>query len=174
MKLTWFRATAFRIQIGGQIVVVDAHAAPEEVDGAELISGANRVVSLDENLAPANGGTWRPRAAQRLLESGGELRPLGLYSIGAGSLLIDADEDRPLLVLEGDVLELGHWVSQAVIILCGTGLAERAERLIAGSSPRLIALAASDREVDATFAALRDKLGDTGLIALEPGLAVEA
>jgi hypothetical protein len=35
-------------------------------------------------------------------------------------------------------------------------------------------LAASDREVDATFAALRDKLGDTGLIALEPGLAVEA
>jgi hypothetical protein len=39
--------------------------------------------------------------------------------------------------------------------------------------PRLMALAASDATVERTIANLRDRLEGTGLVALEPGLALE-
>lgn len=62
MKLTWFGGTTIRIYIGGQIFVVDPQLAPDDIDRAEAVSGADRVLRLagaDEALAGSillNGG----------------------------------------------------------------------------------------------------------------------
>lgn len=173
MKLTWFSKTAFRFHLGGHIVVVDPHKAPGQIDVTELVSGADYVVRLDDGCSPANGRTWTARPAQRFLDADEEPRAIELWTLGHGSLLIDADDERPLLVLEGTVPDLGRWASKAVIILCGD-LGKQATQLLDQVAPHLIGLAGSDADVDVTFDALRDKLDGTGLVALEPGLAVEA
>ncbi|QQR40647.1 hypothetical protein [Devosia rhizoryzae] len=173
MKLTWFGDRSFRFHLGGQIVVVEADSAPNQVDRAELTSGADVVVGFDTVLPSADAITWRPRAPQRLLDAGADLRPADIVSVGDGSLLIDAEDERPLLILTSNNGPLGRWAGKAVIILVGLDLCGRAIQLIESSAPPLIGLTGSEPEVDAAFAALRDKLGDTGLVALEPGLAVE-
>lgn len=173
MKMTWFENTALRVHIGGQILVIDADAAAEGVDRNELVSGADYVVSLAGKLPLADGRTWRPRSAQRLIDVGDTGRAAEIWSLGAGALLIDADDDMPLLVLGGAVPALGRWVERAVVVLAGPDLAARAEGLVGKASPRLIGLAGNESEIDAALAIVRDKLDGTGLVALEPGLAVE-
>ena len=54
-----------------------------------------------------------------------------------------------------------------------TGLLKRALGLLEQKVPRLIVLASSDAELDAAFAQLPGRLDGAGLIALQPGLAVE-
>jgi hypothetical protein len=174
MKLTWFGSSALRIYLGGEVVVIDADAAAEGVDRNELRSGADQVLELNGSHAATDGKDWKPRPAQRLLEAGDAVRPVAVWTLGERALLIDPDEDRPLLVLGGAVPELGRWVERAVVLLVGTGLAERAQVLVERGAPRLIALAAAEVEIDAAIAAIRDLLDGTGLVALEPGLAVEA
>jgi hypothetical protein len=173
MKLTWFGRSALRIHLGGQVVVVDSDRAADGVDQNELQSGADRVVTLDGPHAGIDGTRWKARPAQRLLEAGDATRPVDFWSPGEGALLIDPDEDMPLLILGGPVPELGRWVERSVVLLVGQGLVERAERLVAAASPKLIALAAAEDEIDATIGAIRGQLDGTGLVALEPGLAVE-
>jgi hypothetical protein len=170
MKITWFGSSAFRVQIGGQIVLVDGDQA-EGVDRAELRSGADFVVDSRHGL-PKAGPEWRPRPRPSLLEAGSELRPVEVWSAGDGAVLIDGDEERPLVIVSGDVPELGRWAGQAVIVVAGEDLAARASA-VARTGARLIALAGSDTEVDAAFAGLRDGLDGTGLVALEQGLAIE-
>lgn len=174
MKLTWFGGTTFRIQIGGQVLVVDPEAAPEGIDRSELVSGADHVVPMREGGNPTDPQSWRPRAAERLLDAGDAGRPLQVWSVGGTGLLIDGDDDRPLLLTTEDVPTLGRWGDRAVIVLAGSGLADRAERLLAEAHPALVALAGSDGEVDVTLDRVRDRLDGTGLVALELGLAVEA
>lgn len=173
MKLTWFGGTALRIHIGGQVVVVDADAAAVGVDGNELRSGADIMATLDGAHMQADGRTWKARPAQRLLDAGEETRPVEIWSIGDGALLVDPDEDMPLLVLGGAVPALGRWVERAVILLAGPGLTERAQALVDAAAPRLLALAGGEADIDATIGAIRDRLDGTGLVALEAGLAVE-
>ena len=173
MKLTWFGGTAFRIHIGGQIVVIDAQAAPGNVDRGELVSGSDRVIALGDDLPTADGASWKARPRERLLDAGDDIRPVQLWSLGPDSLLIDADEDMPLLLLAGDMPQLGRWAERAVIVLVGAGLAARGSRLVAGTMPRLIVLAGDEPELATTFATLPPLLDGTGLMALEPGLAVE-
>lgn len=173
MKLTWFGDRSFRFHLGGQIVVVEADSAPHQVDRAELTSGADVVVGFDFALKSANPDTWRPRAPQRLLDAGADLRPADIVSVGDGSILIDAEDERPLLILTSSNGPLGRWAGKAVIILVGRDLGGRAIQLIESFAPPLIALAGSEPEIDVAFAALRDKLDNTGLVALEPGLAIE-
>lgn len=173
MKITWFSNTAFRIHIGGQILVVDADQAPKEVEPKELLSGADLVVRLAEEHPQAEGPTWSPRPPERLLDAGESGRPLAVWGIGTGSLLIDADADHPLLLLAGEVPNLGRWMEQGVVILADGDLAARASRLLEERTPRLIALAGDEVEVSAAFDAVRDRLDGAGLIALEPGMAVE-
>ena len=173
MKLTWFGNTAFRLHIGGQIVVVDAEAAPGEVDQGELVSGADRVIALGAGLPAVDGAVWKPRARERLLDAGDNVRPVQLWTPGAAALLVDADEDMPLLLLAGAVPPLGRWAERAVVVLAGADLAARGSRLVEAVMPRLIALAGADAELDAAFAALPSRLDGTALLALEPGLAVE-
>ncbi|MBJ3784322.1 hypothetical protein [Devosia sediminis] len=173
MKLTWFGETALRIHLGGEVVVIDADRAAEGVDRNELQSGADHVLELGGAHAPADSRTWKPRPAQRLLEAGDAIRPVDVWSLGDRALLIDPDEDMPLLVLGGGVPEPGRWMERAVVLLVGPRLAEPAEALVASTAPKLIALAAPEADVEATLDAIRDRLDGTGLVALEPGLAVE-
>ncbi len=173
MKLTWFGNKTFRIHIGGQIVVVEANDAPESVDGNELVSGADQVVSLNGNLPVTDLASWKARPRQRLLDSGDQIRPVQVWSADDDCLLIEPDEDMPVLLIAGAVPNPGRWVEKAVVVFAGQGLAERAGHLVDGVIPRLIALAGDDAELDAAFAQLPPKLDGAGLIALEPGLAVE-
>ena len=174
MKLTWFGRTAFRIHAGGRIVVVDAEAAPVGVDRRELLGGADDVVGFAAGLPMADGAAWRPRPAGRLLDAGETPPPPAFWSLGEGTVLVDADGEAPLLLVAGAVPPLGRWADRAAVILAGTALAERGETVLAAAAPRLLALAGSEAEVDAAFAALARRLDGTGLVALEPGLAVEA
>ncbi len=173
MKLTWFGNNAFRIHIGGQIIVVEANGAPVGVDGKELVSGADRVLGLNGNLPVTDLVNWKPRPRQRLLDAGDLPRPALIWSAGTDCLLIEPDEDMPLLLVAGLVPELGRWAEKAVIVLAGEGLAERGSALVDMVIPRLMALAGNDAELDTAFAQLPSKLDGAGLIALEPGLAVE-
>lgn len=173
MKLTWFGNNTFRIHIGGQIVVVEANDAPAVVDGNELVSGADQIVSLNGNPPITDPARWKPRPRQRLLDAGDQTRPVQVWSAGDNCLLIEPDEDMPLLLLAGAVPDLGRWAEKAVVVLAGQGLAERAGQLVDAVIPRLIALAGTDAELDTAFAHLPPKLDGAGLIALEPGLAVE-
>jgi len=172
MKLTWFGKGSFRVHAGGRIVVVDP-GAPDGVNRAELVSGADLVVEPDTPLPQADGRRWTARPAGRLLDAEEEAGPARVFSLGAGALLLETDGERPLLVLNGPVPELGRWVERAVVVIAGDGLAARAAALVAERGPRLLALAGADGEIEAAFAALRDGLEGTGLVALERGMAVE-
>lgn len=173
MKLTWFGNRTFRIHLGGQIVVVDADAAPENIDRRELVGGADRAGALEGAWPLADAQTWRPRARERLLDAGEKMRPVDFWSVGANSILLDADDDMPLVILAGPVPELGRWAERAVVVLAGAQMAERATTLISRTAPRLIAVAAAEYEVDRVFEALAGQLDGTGVLALEAGLAVE-
>lgn len=174
MKITWFGQSALRIHLGGQVVVIDAARADGGVDQGELRSGADRVLDLAGPHPVVDGSTWKPRPAQRLLEASDETRPVDVWSPGGGAVLIDPDEDMPLLVVGGPVPELGRWVERAVVVMVGPDLADRAVTLLGKGAPRLLALAASEAELDATIGAIRGRLDGTGVIALERGLALEA
>ncbi|KKB09621.1 hypothetical protein [Devosia chinhatensis] len=173
MKLTWFGNTTFRIHTGGQIVVVDAGAAPKRIDANELVSGADHVIGLNGNRKVTELPAWKPRPRQRLLDAGEQVRPVEVWSAAPDCLLIDADEDMPLLLIAGSVPQLGRWAEKTVIVIVGQTLAQRVERLVDIALPRLIALAGDDDELDRAFAKLQHKLDGASLIALEPGLAVE-
>jgi hypothetical protein len=173
VKITWFGGSTFRIQIGGQVVVVDPQGAPDGIDRSELVSGADQVTALGSAPMVADMSGWRPRPAERLLDAGDRLRPVEIWSLGPRCLLVDGDDDMPLL-LAGDVSPpLGRWAERGVIVLCGTDLAARAGALLAPRAPKLVALAGDDAEIGAAFNALPALLDGTGLVALEAGLAVE-
>ena len=174
MKLTWFGRATFRIQVGGQIVVVDANASPDGIASNELTSGSDRQVLLDEALPLADGMAWKRRPAERLLDAGDRQRPVVIWSVGPQALLLDGDDERPLLLLASDVPQLGRWAQDAVVVLVGANLCQAAQQVLDMVSPKLLALAVDGGEVETTFAALKPRLDGTGLIALEPGLAVEA
>lgn len=173
MKLTWFGNTAFRLHIGGQVIVLDAAAAPNGVDAAEVLSGADRVIERNVNEPLLDARTWRPRPRERLLDAGDLPRPVDIWSLGPDCILLDADEDAPLLLIAGPLPTLGRWAEKAIVILAGQQLMRRGEQLVDAVIPRLIALAGSDAEVEAAFIQLPAKLDGAGLLALSPGLAVE-
>src|SRR5690606_17713155 len=110
----------------------------------------------------------------RLLDAGETLRPVQLWSLGSETLLFEADEDMPLLLLAGPVPTLGRWVERAVVVLAGPHLAARAEVLSGAVSPRLLALARSDAERSTALPGWRGAAEGGGGMALEPGMAVAA
>ena len=64
----------------------------------------------------------------------------------------------------------GRWSSEAVVVaFAGSDIGA----VLDAFRPKLMALAVPEAEVDRTIAALRDQLDGTGLVALEPGLALE-
>ena len=176
MKLTWFGGTTIRIHIGGSILVLDPQAAPQAIDAAELVSGADRVIAgFGTDLAGVDGSTWKPRKPPRLLDEGDGLPTVDAWCVGAGVVLVDAIGESPLLLVRGDVPPLGRWVESAVVVLFGHGerLTELGVAVLDNIPPRLLALAGDEVAVDIAITALRDRLEGTGLVSLEAGLALE-
>ena len=172
MKLTWFGGTTLRIYIGGEIVVVDAVAAPAGIDRGELLAGADRVVTMGEaeRIDPA---TWRPKPAPRAID---EAPPVEVLSIGQAALLIFAAGEPPLVILgSGELPRFGRWADGAVVVLTSAreSLVAEATVLLDVARPRLIALAVDEQTLETAIAELSEHLGGAGLVSLEPGLALE-
>jgi hypothetical protein len=175
VKLTWFGGTTVRAYLGGEIVVVDAEAAPPGIDRSELVAGADRQVALSDDPAvprvdPAG---WRPRPAPRGID---EPPPAEILAIAPSALLIAAAGEPPLVILAGGAPpRYGRWTDGAVIVLTSgrESLVSEVTVLLDVARPRLIALAADDQMLDSAVAALAEHLDGAGLVSLEPGLAVE-
>jgi len=176
MKLTWFGGTTIRIHIGGAILVVDPAGAPEGIDAAELVSGADRVIAgFGAELSAVDTATWKRRKLPRLLDEGDTPLPIEVWYAGTGAMLIDAVGEPPLLLVAGNVPPLGRWAEGAVVALFGDGetLATLGQAALDDRPPRLLALAGSEAAMDVAIPALRSSLDGTGLVALEAGLALE-
>ncbi len=176
MKLTWFGGKTMRVHLGGMILVVEPEGALGGISWAELTSGADRVVqSSGAELPQADGERWKLRPVPRVLDDDGQAPGLELWSLGNDLVLVDGMGEVPLLLAAGDVPKLGRWADGAVVVLFGDGeqMAARGDGVLAQRAPRLLALAGDDEAIDHAMAQLGGKLDGTGLVALQPGLAVE-
>ena len=172
MQLTWFGGTTFRIHIGGKMLVVDAEGAPGGIDRTELLSGADRVFGLADVL-PEAGERWAPRKVGALIDADAELPETLVFRLGPEAVLVEAVGEPPLVLATGEVPEAGRWGREAVVIVAGEDLPRTAAGVINQIGPRLIALAGGEHAIDDTIDAVRDLLDDTGLMAMEPALALE-
>jgi len=176
MKLTWFGGTCLRVHIGGVILVVDAAAAPVGIDATELLSGADMVVNdFGAGLEAINSATWKPRKPKRPLEADSEAAVVACWRAGPAALLVEAAGESTLLLVKGDVPELGRWADGAVVVLFGDSavIGAAGSGVLAAREPRLLALAGDEAAVDEAIPALRDMLDGVGLLALEARMAVE-
>ena len=175
MKLTWFGGTTIRIHIGGAILVVDAEGAPEGIDAAELISGADVVIAdFGAELPEVDATQWKPRKVPRLLDEGDTPPVVEAWAAAQGAVLVEAVGEPPLLLLRKyDVPELAAWAEKAVIVLFGGELRERTESMRDTIRPRLVALAGAEMDVDETFEAFDGSDYGMGIVALEAGMALE-
>lgn len=177
MKLTWFGNSTFRIHIGGQIVVIDPDQAPDGVESHELTSGADLLIpDFGRALAEIEPSSWMPRKPVRLLDAlNGQAGRVEALKAGQDCIVLDTPDEAPLMFLRDvDAPNFRRWTEQSVMVLLGRRLQERAKGLQEGAGPKLVALAGDGAEIDATFELLGNRLSGMGLIALEPGLAVEA
>src|SRR5690606_27756529 len=143
----------------------DPGGAPAGIDRAELASGAHRVFRLDDDLPGTDPTGWQPRRPGALIDQAVEPPEVLLHGLGQGAILVDAAGEPPLLLLSRPVETAGRWGHDAVAVAFSREAAERALDVLA---PRLLALALPEAAVDAVFATLRDRLGGTALIAMEP------
>jgi len=174
MKLTWFGATTTRVYIGGKIFVIDPESAPGGIDRAELVAGADRVLSLGgDDLEFIDASKWRPRKVAALMDE--EMPAVDVYRIGERAVLVEATGEPPLVMIGGAAPRFGRWADGAVIVLLEAGDVAGAigTALLDVSRPKLIALADAEDAVDGAVEALREHLDGAGLIALEEGMAVE-
>ncbi len=172
MKLTWFGGTTLRVYAGGEIVVVDAAGAPAGVDRGEILAGADHeLLSAEPDTGSwLDSATWRPPARPAPIDAP---PPLEIHRIAADSLLVAAAGEPPLVLLGADAPpRFGRWADGAVVVVTAAP-GSRVRDLLALARPRLIALALDAARLDAAVAALAPHLDGTGLVALEPGLALE-
>lgn len=173
MKLTWFGGTTLRVHIGGRILVTDPDGAPEGVEPRELVSGADAVVALGGDLPTADPKAWMPRKAATLLADDGTLPDLIVSRLAPSGVIVDAVGEPPLLLVTGEAPAIGRWGRDAVVVVMGTALAATAAGVLDQMGPRLIAAAGAESDVDAVISAIGGRLDGTGLLSLEPGLALE-
>ena len=178
MKLTWFGGSSFRIHIGGEIIVVDAEAAPPPADVTELRSGAGREIALRTlgDLPAIDAAGWHPPRPVSPLDADDAPTGLTIGQVDGQGLLLHATGEPPLLLSGGAIRAAGRWSREAVVV--AHGKAVRAPEvpidLLEVLAPKLLLLAASESELGQLFPALRQHLGGTALVALEAGLALEA
>jgi hypothetical protein len=170
MKLTWFAGSTIRIHIGGRILVADP-AGISGVDGGELTSGADVVFFIDEAGETVDPALWQPRRVAAMIDAddGPEVLVHGLE----GGALVAAVGEPPLLLLKSVMGRAGRWARDAVVVVFGEAADALAARALEEVGPHLIAIAAPDAVIERAVGALRDKVGDTLLVALEPGMALE-
>ena len=172
MKLTWFGGTTFRLHIGGRMLVVDAQSAPGGIDRTELLSGADRTFGLWDDL-PQAGEKWAPRKVAALVDAELELPDVLVHRLADVAVLIEAVGEPPLVIATGAVPETGRWGREAVVIVAGNQLADTAKSVLNEMAPRLLAIAGGEHATDEAIEAVRDSLDGAGLMAMEPGLALE-
>lgn len=174
MKLTWFGGKTIRIYVAGAILVGEPEGAPQCIDAAELVSGADAVFRAATSVV-VDPLMWKPRKAPTALTDDGTIAEVLVWQISQDVLLIDAVGEPPLLLAAGALPGLGRWARDAVVVLFGDGegLTARGSALLAATTPRLLVLAGSDAAMEIAISALRARLDGTGLIALEPGMALE-
>lgn len=171
MKLTWFSGTTLRIQIGGRILVSDPDGAGPDIDREELLGAADLQFALADAGPSVDPALWEPHRPSAMIDAE-EMPEVLVHGIVGGALIASAEE-APLVLAEGKLEAAGRWSRDAVVVVFGDDALDLAEVALERLGPRLIAIAASEPVVDATFAALKDKLRGTGLLALEPGMALE-
>lgn len=173
MQLTWFGGTTFRIHIGGKMLVVDAEGASGGIDRTELLSGADRAFGLADDLPAAEARRWAPRKVGALIDAETELPEALVWRLGPNVVLIEAVGEPPLLIATGEGTEAGRWGRDAVVIVAGSNLPKTAVSVVNEIGPRLLAIAGGEHAIDETIEAVRDLLDGTGLMAMEPALALE-
>jgi hypothetical protein len=175
MKLTWFGGTTLRVYVGGDIVVIDPGHAPAGVSRSEVLAGADHVADFGDRVVPLiDPATWRPKPAPRAIDASAP--PIEVVRIAEETLLIAAAGEPPLVVLGGGAApRFGRWADGAVIVLTSAreALVAEATVLLDVARPRLIALAFEAETLDTVVAELGEHLQGTGLVSLEPGLALE-
>jgi hypothetical protein len=173
MKITWFGGTTLRIYAGGQIVVLDADGASAGIVQAELVSGADLVLGMEDATA-VDPSIWRPRKGQRMLDAEDGAARVEAWRLGEGALVVDAPGEAPLLVLTEMLPEVGRWLGDAVVVIVGDAeMMVRVGRSVLEREPKLVALGGYEAAIDAAVPMLRGALEGTGLLALEAGMAVE-
>jgi hypothetical protein len=170
MRIFWFGGTTVRVHVGGEMLVGDADGVLVGVDRAELLSGTNREFGLDGmGLPAADPGTWKPRRVRRAIDDAGS-GPVQILSIGVGAVLIEAAGEPPLVLVSVEPTDAGRWSRDAVVV-CFAGCDPAA--VLAAYSPKLLALAVDPLTADEIIPTIEDDLDGTGLVVLEPGLALE-
>jgi hypothetical protein len=173
MKLTWFGGTTFRVHIGGWMIVVDAEGVPGSVDSTELVSGADMVFGLADDLPQVDARKWAPRKVGALIDEAAELPGVLVHRLGEAVVLVEAVGEAPLVIAMGEVPEAGRWGRDAVVIVAGKSLPQTAVSVVNEIGPRLIAIAGSEHAIEETIEAVQELLDGTGLMAMEPALALE-
>lgn len=173
MKLTWFGGTTFRIHTGGRMLVVEAEGALDWVDGAELVSGADRALGFSDVLPQVDARRWAPRRVGALIDEGAELPEVLVFRLTADAVLIEALGEAPLVIATGGVPEAGRWGREAVVVIAGRDLPGTAVSVVTEIGPRLIAIAGGEHAAEEAIEAVRDLLDGAGLMVMEPGLALE-
>ena len=174
MKLTWFAQSCFRLHVGGAVIVVDPHGAPQGIDSEELVSGADEIVTLgDAGLAAFDMYGWAPRKPKSFIDSEAEA-PLTLYRFGQKGLFVDPPGDDPVILTDGGG-DWGRFADGAVIVLFGpaAALPDRLSRIVQAARPKLVAIATGDLD-ETVFSALATSAAGTNVQVLEPALALEA
>lgn len=167
MKLTWFGGKCLRVYIGGEIIVFDPTGGPVGTDHAEVVSGADQIFEWGGPYEPADPRAWRPRRIKPLAEPA--IEPVRVLLIGFDARLVDAAGEPPL-VLMGGIEGAGNWARDAVVVAFSLHQALAALSVL---SPRLLALALPEADLDPAIAELSGQLNGTSLVSLEPGLALE-
>lgn len=170
MKLTWFAGSTIRIHIGGRILVADPAGISGVADG-ELTSGADVVFFIDEAGEAVDPALWQPRRVASMIDAD-EMPEVLVHGIEGGALVAAAGEP-PLVLLKSAMRRAGRWGRDAVVVVFGDKADVVAGRVLDEVGPHLIAIAAPDAVIERAVEALRDKVGGTLLVALEPGMALE-
>jgi hypothetical protein len=170
MKLTWFSGSTIRIDIGGRILVADP-AGISGVDEEELTSGADVVFFIDDAEEAVDPALWQPRRMAAMIAAD-EVPEVLVHGIEGGALVATAGEP-PLVLLKGPMRRAGRWARDAVVVVFGDEADAVAARVLDENWPHLIAIGAADAVIERAVTALRDRLGETLLVALEPGMALE-
>ena len=170
MKITWFGGTTVRIHTGGRILVGDPAPQPG-LSADELVSGADASFSFEGGLPEIDPVLWKPaRPGSMLKES--DLPEVLVHGVKGGALVAALGEP-PLLLLAKGLPEAGRWSHEAVVVLFGPELLSEGRAVLKTLAPRLLCLAGPEAAAEAAAAELVEDLGDTALVILEAGLALE-
>lgn len=170
MKLTWFAGSTVRIHIGGRILVADP-VGISGVDPGELVSGADVTFFIDEAGQAVDPALWQPRRVAAMIDA--ETVPEVLVHGIEGGALVAAAGEPPLVLLKSAMPRAGRWARDAAVVVFGDEADVLAEQVLEDFGPHLIALAAPDAAIERAVAALRGKVGETLLVGLEAGMALE-